>query len=330
MTNNDVLVPWIEKYRPLNLNEMCSHSNILFTIKNLIENNKLPHLLFYGPPGTGKTSLILCCAYLLYKKNIQVYTIHLNASDERGIDVVRERIKDFCNGSILFYEPKIKLVILDEADSMTEDAQLALRELIFKNTNKVRFCLICNYISKIIPQLKSRFSSFKFTPISNKDILERVQEIVKKENIICDTYSLKVINKISKGDFRKYINILQILSSQEIEIEEKNIHQLLSYPTKKEIEDIFEIIISNDTILNKLHFIKTIIIQENYEFEIIINLILENIFNYSIDNEKLIFIIQNISEIQIYKNIHIDLKICKLIVSFKDVNNNNLLLLPKI
>lgn len=322
MSDNDLLIPWIEKYRPLNLNEICSHSNILFTLKNLIENNRMPHLLFYGPPGTGKTSVILCCAYLLYKEHIQVYTIHLNASDERGIDVVRERIKDFCNGSILFYEPKIKLVILDEADSMTEEAQLALRELILKNTSKVRFCLICNYISKIIPQLKSRFSSFKFTPISSKDILERVHEIIKKENMICDNYSLKIINKISKGDFRKYINILQILSNHDTNIEEKNIHELLCYPKKKNIENILKSLISNDTILNKFNFIKNIIVEENYEFEIIINLIMEHIFNYSIDNNKLILIIQNISEIQIYKNIHIDLKICKLIVSFTNTNTN--------
>ena len=165
-------LPWIEKYRPYDLKDICSQRSIISTLKNLISCNRLPHLLFYGPPGSGKTSAIICCANILYGEYSNAYIIHLNASDERGIDVVRQRIKDFCNASILFHTPKIKLVILDEADSMTEDAQMALREIVVKNTKKVRFCLICNYVSKIIPQLKSRFSSFRFNPLKEEDIIE--------------------------------------------------------------------------------------------------------------------------------------------------------------
>jgi replication factor C subunit 3/5 len=150
-------LPWVEKYRPSALQELISHEDIIKTIRKFISEDKLPHLLFYGPPGTGKTSTILACAKEIYStKECNSMVLELNASDDRGINVVRGQILNFASTRTIF-NSGYKLVILDEADSMTNDAQNALRRIIEKFTENVRFCLICNYLSKIIPALQSRY-----------------------------------------------------------------------------------------------------------------------------------------------------------------------------
>lgn len=150
-------LPWVEKYRPNALQELISHEDIINTIRRFISEDKLPHLLFYGPPGTGKTSTILACAKELYSpREFSSMVLELNASDDRGINVVRGQVLNFASTRTIF-NSGFKLVILDEADSMTQDAQNALRRIIEKFTENVRFCLICNYLSKIIPALQSRY-----------------------------------------------------------------------------------------------------------------------------------------------------------------------------
>ena len=152
---NQTNLPWVEKYRPSVLQELISHEDIIRTIRKFISEEKLPHLLFYGPPGTGKTSTILACAKELYSpKEFNSMVLELNASDDRGINVVRNQILSFASTRTIF-NSGYKLVILDEADAMTNDAQNALRRIIEKYTDNVRFCLICNYLSKIIPALQS-------------------------------------------------------------------------------------------------------------------------------------------------------------------------------
>ena len=144
-------LPWVEKYRPNALQELISHEDIIKTIRKFISQDKLPHLLFYGPPGTGKTSTILACAKEIYSpKQFNSMVLELNASDDRGINVVRNQILSFASTRTIF-NSGYKLIILDEADAMTNDAQNALRRIIEKYTENVRFCMICNYLSKIIP-----------------------------------------------------------------------------------------------------------------------------------------------------------------------------------
>lgn len=318
--NNNQDLPWIEKYRPSDFSDISSHRSIISTLKNLISCNRLPHLLFYGPPGSGKTSAIICCANKLYGDYSNAYLIHLNASDERGIDVVRQRIKDFCNASILFHPFKIKLVILDEADSMTEDAQMALREIVVKNTRKVRFCLICNYVSKIIPQLKSRFSSFRFSPLSEEDIVSRIKYISLQENIEYDDYSLKLINKISKGDFRKYINIFQSVYLQTNKVIKSYIHKNIGYPPEDVTDKIINSLIYCDNISTNYRLLKDYL-DNDYYFEYILESIIDNIFNYELSNNYLIKIISKISEIQINNIVSSNLQISNLIMCFLDCNN---------
>jgi replication factor C subunit 3/5 len=229
-------LPWVEKYRPKDLNGIISHTNILNTLQNLINNNKLPHLIFYGPPGTGKTTTILACAKQIYGENYKSIILELNGSDERGISVVREHIKDFSNTQIMLsqimkIDYKYKLVILDEADSMTIDAQFALRRVIENCSKNTRFCIICNYLTKIIPGIQSRCTVLKFTPIQFDDHYKYINNIINIEKINITEDCINNILKISEGDMRKSINILQslyLINSNNIIIT-KDLYQMIGY-----------------------------------------------------------------------------------------------------
>ncbi|THD24257.1 Replication factor C [Fasciola hepatica] len=205
-------LPWIEKYRPSSLDELISHGDISKTISRFIGQGRLPHLLFYGPPGTGKTSTILAACKALYApKEMSSMVLELNASDARGIGVVREQVLSFASTKTLF-TGKFKLVILDEADSMTKDAQNALRRIIEKFTENTRFCLICNYLSKIIPAIQSRCTKFRFAPVPFALMCKRLEEISALENISLTDDGKKAIYRFTTGDMRKAINLLQVRS----------------------------------------------------------------------------------------------------------------------
>lgn len=207
-------MPWIEKYRPEYLKQLVSHKNVTRILKKKIELNNFPHVLFQGPPGTGKTTTILACVKEMYGDNSNMI-LELNGSDDRGIDVVRDQINNFAQSPTLFshmYNNKQKIIILDEADSMTSDAQFALRTVIENNTLVTRFCLICNYSEKISPELKSRCMQFRFYPIPSKVHLEHINNICTYEKLnIDDDAKLEIVN-ISNGDMRRSINVLQSLS----------------------------------------------------------------------------------------------------------------------
>lgn len=206
------LLPWSEKYRPDTINNIISHDKITKAIVNFMEVNKLPHLLFYGPPGTGKTSTILAIAKHYYKEDFYNMILVLNASEERGIETVRNRIKQFVTTSGLAENestPPFKLIILDEIDAMTEDAQAILRKVVEKYVNNVRFCFICNYLKKINPAIQSRCIIFRFKPIPEACMRKFILDICEKEKIKIKLEAIKLIIKRSNGDMRKLLNILQ-------------------------------------------------------------------------------------------------------------------------
>jgi replication factor C subunit 3/5 len=175
-------LPWVEKYRPENLIDLISHRDIISTIMRFVDEKRLPHLLLYGPPGTGKTSLVLALARQMYGTlNYKSMILELNASDDRGIDVIREQIITFAGTKQMFNSGIIKLIILDEADSMTQPAQAALRRVIEKYTKNVRFCIICNYVSKIIPAIQSRCTKFRFGPLEREQMSRRLKHVINSE-----------------------------------------------------------------------------------------------------------------------------------------------------
>lgn len=244
-------LPWIEKYRPSTLDDILSHTEIISTVKICIKNKCLPHLLFYGPPGTGKTSLITAAARELYGKYFPFMVMELNASDDRGIDVVRSKIKQFVMSKNVFFgktieerEDTFKLVILDETDAMTSDAQAILRKIVEEYTINTRFCLICNYIQNISPALQSRCTRFRFSPISTSDMKIKIREIAQKENIVLTKEGLDTIIKRSNGDMRKVLNILQSVSMAYPKLTEKHINNCLGYPRLKVITETLDNLIN--------------------------------------------------------------------------------------
>lgn len=281
-------LPWIEKYRPNNLDEIKSHEQLIITLKNFIKNKDLPHLLFYGPPGTGKTSTILSCAKELYGNNIDLMTLQINVSEERGIEIVRNKILQFVQSkSFIFSENNklFKLVILDEADAMTPDAQAILRRIIEKYTVNARFCLVCNYIKKINLALQSRCTIFRLSPIPDDIIKQKIKEISKKEKLKLDISAIDSIIDKSNGDFRKIINILQTCSMVSNQISEDTINKSLGFPSNKEIDIIYGSLF-NDNLTNSYKKISKIKDREGYSLIDIIRLIFKKML-VDIDNKKL-------------------------------------------
>lgn len=237
---NDSL-PWIEKYRPKSIDQIIGHTNIINTLKNFLDKKTLPHLLLYGSAGTGKTSLIHSSAHQLYEQRFKFMTLELNASDERGIEIVRKQLKDFASTSAI--NGQVKLIILDEVDSMTYDAQSALRRMIETYTRNVRFCLICNYINRIIPALQSRCTAFRFLPLDKSQVISKITEIANAEKIKISEEAIESIYTLSAGDLRKAINILQSASANNItEITKMNIYACTGNPLPSQIEDIYNIL----------------------------------------------------------------------------------------
>ncbi len=253
-------IPWIEKYRPSNLESIKSQDFVRISLEKLIEKNTIPHLLFFGSPGTGKTSTILASIKELERKGYVVSKLELNTSDQRGINTVRKKIKEFAS-TRSFFKNGLKIIILDEADSMTNIAQCALRRIIEKYSKNVRFCIICNYINKIIPAIQSRCMKFRFSLLSEKEIEIKIKGIAEQENITISDKGLKTIVELSNGDMRKGINILQSipLFCKGMIVNDFNIRTCLGYPTNDMVDTTFSILISNDKILNKYTKINNLI-----------------------------------------------------------------------
>ena len=258
-------MPWVDKYRPKKLDDIVQQDEIKTILKKSLICGNIPHLLLYGPPGTGKTSTILACCYELYGPKIfSDRVIELNASDERGINVVRTKITDFarkslCNPDKNYPSPDFKIIILDEADAMTTEAQSALRKVIEEYSSTTRFCFICNYINQIINPIISRCIKFRFKPILEKNIILKLEDICRKENFNLDKNILKNINSISKGDTRKSIMILQnlkyIYDFKNGNITKNDIYNITGYISIEIIQKIFLKCISKNSTLDDIFMI---------------------------------------------------------------------------
>jgi replication factor C subunit 2/4 len=299
MTNNVTNNLWVEKYRPKKVSEIVQQNEIKLLLEQAIIKKNLTHMLFYGPPGTGKTSTALALAKQLYylprkkgedkwvhyERNDKLFkerVIELNASDESGIKVVRDKIKNFANSAINTIEdnnkiPTFKIIILDEADAMTNDSQFALRRIIELYTHSTRFILICNYVTKIIEPLTSRCAKFRFQTISTVSINEIINNISTKENIIINNNVIETLFKITKGDLRKVINLLQRASYINKNIDTDLLIDISGQISDTQIDDIWNIVIDKQTDHNKLFKLVCEIINEGYSSIILLNNIFEKI-----------------------------------------------------
>ncbi|KAK7090439.1 replication factor C subunit 4-like [Littorina saxatilis] len=212
-------IPWVEKYRPRTVDDVAHQDEVVAVLRKTLEGSDLPNLLFYGPPGTGKTSTILAAARALYGHDLyKDRVLELNASDERGISVVREKVKKFSQLTASATRPDgkpcppYKIIILDEADSMTSPAQAALRRTMEKETKTTRFCLICNYVTRIIEPITSRCAKFRFKPLGVGVMSERLKHICQEENVKIEEEAIQTLMQISEGDMRKAVMFLQSAS----------------------------------------------------------------------------------------------------------------------
>jgi len=239
MSISDIM--WVEKYRPHKIADLVDQKEIVGSIQALLKNqSEMPHLLFSGSPGVGKTTMALCLSHEILGEHWKDSTLELNASDERGINMVRNRVKTFSRFAGLDSEIPFKIIILDEADEMTADAQTALRRIIEDTAKFCRFILIANNVSKIIAPIQSRCAVFKFSTIPEKDLISHLNEIAKKEKTKADEKGLAAIYEYSEGDLRHAINLLQATASLGA-ITEANVKASAGLTKIKDVDDVLKL-----------------------------------------------------------------------------------------
>ncbi|NWG37045.1 replication factor C small subunit [Nitrososphaera sp.] len=234
---------WTEKYRPKRLEDIVNQSDIIKGITNLVRSPDIPHMLFSGPAGVGKTTAALCIAMEILGDEWRKNTLELNASDERGIKMVRERVKEFAASVKLATDKdfdKPKIIILDEADEMTSEAQTALRRIIEDSARTTRFIIICNYLSQIIEPIQSRCVVFRFTRLPKADVIEHLKMIAAKEKVKADEKALEQIYDSTGGDLRHSINVMQAAAGMGA-VNAANVNAAIGLSGRSKVGDILKL-----------------------------------------------------------------------------------------
>jgi replication factor C subunit 2/4 len=311
-------INWVEKYRPNKIENIVQQDEIKQLLNNTYNNNTLVHMLFYGPPGTGKTTTALTISKKIFtiqnvnnfKNNLlneKIYKeriLELNASDERGIKVVRDKIKNFATTSINIYNniPNFKIIILDEADAMTSDSQFALRRIIEKYTETTRFILICNYVTKIIPPLTSRCMKLRFQIISENALEQIIKKISKKENIKINNEFIIELSKISKGDLRKSINLFERTYFLDKTLNIKTLYEIAGCIEQDFLNNMFNILLDNNKKINDIVKLVNEFQNASYSSLILLDNLFEFIINLDIDENKKTLLLYELSKNDYYLN----------------------------
>ncbi len=281
--NNDDSRPWVDKHRPPCLRDVKGHKDILRLLQKYGGGNGsigfMPHLLLHGPPGTGKTSTILALARDAYRGLFGTMVLELNASDDRGIDIVNNTIIPFVETNPLTGEG-VKLVILDEADAMTIDAQSALRRIIERYTPTVRFCICCNYVGKIVPSLQSRCTRFRFSCMDRQSLEDKLVDIIEKESIGIDRGAVDALLDMSGGDTRRVINLLQSatmsMTQAETRITREDVYNCSGTPTPEDVGTMTNVLM-NGTFTEAHRCVETMIQEKGYSLMDIVHQLNESI-----------------------------------------------------
>lgn len=274
---------WTEKYRPRKFEDMVGQEEIIKRVKSLTNSNNIPHLLFAGPAGTGKSTLALIIVHSLFGEAWRDNYLELNASDERGIDVVRQKVKDFARTKALGDVP-FKVVFLDEADALTREAQQALRRTMENYTSTCRFVLSCNYSSKIIDPIQSRCVVFRFQLLEKKGVRERINFITQNEGLTISDDAFDALYEASEGDCRRIINLLQATASISPNITPDLVNTIISKAKPSDIKVVLDYALSGDFQSSREKLLD-IMLKESISGQDVIKAIQKEVWNLPIDAE---------------------------------------------
>ncbi|MBS3100022.1 replication factor C small subunit [Candidatus Pacearchaeota archaeon] len=287
---------WTEKYRPTKFEEMVGQEDIVKRVKSLANSMNIPHLLFAGPAGVGKSTLALIVVRELFGTSWKENYLELNASDERGIDVIRQKVKDFARTKAISKIP-FKVIFLDEADALTNEAQNALRRTMENYTSNCRFIMSCNYSSKIIDPIQSRCAVFRFRLLEKKDIEKIVKRIIENEKLQIDGKAIEALFEASEGDCRRVINLLQTTSSISNILTPELINIIVPSAKPSDIKVILEYALSGDFINSKEKLLE-IMLRESISGADVIKAIQKEIWNLSIEPELKVKLTERTGEIE--------------------------------
>ncbi len=291
---NDDLLPWVEKYRPKRLDDIVGQKEVIKALKAFVKKKNMPHLLFAGPPGVGKTTATLALAYELFGENYRESLLELNASDQRGIDVVRGKIKEFAR-TVSLADVPFKIIFLDEADALTPDAQNALRRTMEMYSDATRFILSCNYSSKIIEPIQSRCSVFRFTPLTPEEIRKMLEKIAKNEGLKVDEDAYEALVYVSEGDMRKAINALQGAALLTKHITAKEVYRITARARPKDIRHMMSLALKGD-FLKAREVLDKLILEYGMSGEDVLVQAYREVQNLDVDERVKIKIIDRIGE----------------------------------
>ena len=287
---------WTEKYRPRTFSEVKGQTSVVSKTKAFVKQKNMPHLLFAGPAGVGKTTLALVIAKQLFGDRWRENFLELNASDERGIDIIRNKVKDFARTKAIGNVP-FKIIYLDECDALTKEAQQALRRTMENFTQTCRFILSCNYSSKIIDPIQSRCAVFRFRNLSKEDIVGMIDFIAKNEDLHIDIKAMEAIYLISEGDLRRAENILQSAAALSNKITEEVIYSLASVARPKEVKEVLILSAQGKFIEAKNKLLNTLLSYGLSAIDII-KQIQKEIWSLDIASEKKLEMIKECGEIE--------------------------------
>ena len=285
---------WSEKYRPLKLDEIVNQTHVVERLKSFVKSKTIPHMIFAGPPGTGKTCCALAIARELFGEKWNLNFKELNASDERGINVVRDKIKNFARviGNVQF-----KICFLDECDSMTPDAQNAMRRLMEMYSNTTRFILSCNYSSNLIAPIQSRAAVFRFKFLSKENVSEYLERIIKGEKVKIDKEALEAIYEISDGDLRKATNILQASAMMGKKITKDVIYEVAAQAEPEEVKKMINLSLKGK-FMDAREILKDLLLKRGISGQDIIKQISSQIYNLDVSETAKACLIEKVGDFE--------------------------------